>query len=58
VERQRGLIVQAADHLHRFQPVLDEVVRAWFDDQLHSFPLEDRQQLIHRFQKVSLRRLR
>ena len=65
VERVRGAVqeadpvpIQAADHVHRLEPVLDEVVRVRLDDQLHTLALEDRQQLVHRLQELGLGGLR
>ena len=54
VQEADPVLVQAPDQLHRLQPVLDEIVRVRLDDQLQPLSLEDRQQLVHRLQEMSL----
>src|SRR4030095_9954035 len=57
IKKTEPVLVQAADHAHGLQPVLDEIVKVGLDDQLQTLPLEDRQQVVHRLQEVSLRGL-
>ena len=57
VQEADPVLVQTADEIHGLDAVLDEVVGMRLDDQLQSFTLEDRQQLVHRSQELGLGRL-